>query len=80
MTPEEIRKEVYNLFKLEADHKIKVLDKYHSPWQKVHYYPRLKELREQCQHKWRFSDFGPLGDPWYLCTVCKLHKMIKDDN
>lgn len=42
-----------------------------------YYSPNLKDMREACGrigHKWRFSQLGPLGDPWFLCGVCHAHE------
>lgn len=38
-----------------------------------YYYPNLKDMREACGrigHKWRFTNLGPLGDPWFTCDIC----------
>ena len=39
-------------------------------WDKTYYYPKMKELRAQCEHNWRFCDTNPLGYPIYSCTIC----------
>ena len=47
------------------------------------YHPKLQVLREECEktgHAWRFSNFGPLGHAWYMCTVCKKFKREEDDH
>lgn len=38
-----------------------------------YYYPNLKDMRAACGklgHKWQFRNLGPLGDPWFSCTIC----------
>jgi hypothetical protein len=39
------------------------------------YRPAMKALREEYAtsdegHSWRFTDVGPLGDPWFHCNKC----------
>ena len=44
---------------------------------KVHY-AKMKELREEggkLGHDFRFSHFGPLGNPWSYCTYCGASKV-----
>lgn len=44
---------------------------------------RLNKLRALCRsigHKWRFTHLGPLGDPWYNCTICHSSKTNAHDN
>lgn len=50
-------------------------------WNETVYWPQRKELREQCAevgHVWRFSNFGPLGDPWFHCNVCGTSKVERE--
>lgn len=50
-----------------------MVQKLMQEWEETYYRPRMRELRNRCAelgHKWHFSDFGPLGDPWYRCGVC----------
>lgn len=37
------------------------------------HYVAVRELQEQCEalgHKWKFTNLGPLGDPWFHCSSC----------
>jgi hypothetical protein len=52
-------------------------------WDKEHYYPRLKALREECGklgHNWQFTHAGPTGLPWFMCHSCGMQKVIEDDD
>lgn len=45
------------------------------------YWPRMKAAREACAliaHRWRFTHFGPLGDPWFCCGVCRATQCRPD--
>jgi hypothetical protein len=40
----------------------------------------IKKLQEECGtsesgHNYRFSNFGPLGHPWYFCSICGISKV-----
>lgn len=38
-----------------------------------YYRPNRQDIQEACAklgHVWRFTHFGPLGDPWYSCNQC----------
>ena len=42
------------------------------------YFAKLKVLHEQCGtlgHNWRFTHLGPLGHPWFSCTVCSKSRV-----
>lgn len=46
-----------------------------------YYYPNLKDMREACGklgHKWIFSHFGPMGNPWFYCGVCHASECRPD--
>ena len=39
------------------------------------HYLKVKALQDECGqagHKWRFTHLGPLNDPWFSCTTCRL--------
>lgn len=40
-----------------------------AEYDKAHY-EKLRALQERCEHKWRFTDFGSFGEPWYSCSLC----------
>jgi hypothetical protein len=40
--------------------------------------PARKALQDECGlsgHNMRFTHLGPLGDPWFSCTLCHLSKV-----
>jgi nuclear transport factor 2 (NTF2) superfamily protein len=41
-----------------------------AEWDINYYYPRLKQLRDRCEHNFKFSHIGPVGGLWYYCTQC----------
>lgn len=46
------------------------------------YRPARKALVDECAaegHNWRFSDLGPLGDPWFRCTKCATAECRRED-
>ena len=48
-----------------------------------YYYPNLRSLQERCGeigHRWKFSHFGPCGDPWYHCVICHKSQVRPDDH
>lgn len=50
-----------------------MVEKLMQEWEQDYFYPRLRDIQARCAalgHKWRFSGFGPLGDPWYRCSTC----------
>lgn len=43
---------------------------------------KIKKLRQECGgigHNWRFSNLGPLGDPWFHCTVCGASRVDREE-
>jgi hypothetical protein len=48
----------------------------------IAHYKKLQTLQEECAvigHNMRFTHLGPLGDPWYSCTMChKSHVELND--
>lgn len=48
-------------------------------WDQEYYYPKLKELRDQCTHNWRFTDTNPLGYPIFDCTICHKTEIRTDE-
>jgi hypothetical protein len=43
-----------------------------AEFDKTHY-AAMRELQDECKesgHNWRFTHLGPLGDPWFSCTLC----------
>ena len=37
------------------------------------HYKKLRSLQDECSaigHNLKFTGTGPLGDPWFVCTIC----------
>lgn len=54
-----------------------------AEYDKTHY-AALKILRAECAvtgtgHNWRFTNLGPLGHPWFHCTICGASRVGDDD-
>lgn len=46
-----------------------------------YYIPNVKEIRDACDaigHEWRFSHYGPMHDPWFMCDACRMMECRKD--
>ena len=42
-----------------------------------YYHPNMQDIRAACDsigHEWRYTHAGPLGHPWFMCTVCHASK------
>lgn len=53
-----------------------------SNFDKMYYNPKRAELQLACAevgHNWQFTHAGPLGDPWFSCTVCHLSECRRDE-
>lgn len=48
-------------------------------WDRTYYYPKLKELRDQCTHNFRFIDTNPIGYPIFTCSICGRTEIRKED-
>lgn len=48
-------------------------------WDREYYYPKLKELRDQCDHNWIFSGTNPVGYPIFDCTICHKCEIRSDE-
>ncbi len=47
------------------------------------HYAQLKILRAECGeigHNWRFTNLGPLGHPWFHCTICGASRVELGDD
>ena len=53
---DEIGRQVRKLEKERREYSAKVMEEYDKK-----YYAKLRELQSQCEHKFRFSHFGPIG-------------------
>jgi hypothetical protein len=43
----------------------------------------MKVLRAECGkigHNWRFTNLGPLGHPWFHCTICGASRVELGDD
>jgi hypothetical protein len=39
---------------------------------------KMRALQAECEaigHNWKFTDLGPLGDPWFTCTTCRATRV-----
>lgn len=70
-TQKEIGTKVRELEKERREYQKSVMQE----WESKYYYPKLKKLREQCEHNFRFTHLGPLGHAWSHCTVCGKSKV-----
>lgn len=43
------------------------------------YHAKCKALRDQCEHNFKFSDFGPIGHAWFYCSICGKSKVEDPD-
>ena len=42
-----------------------------------YYHPNMQDIHAACEeigHKWSYTHSGPLGHPWFTCTVCHASK------
>ena len=65
---------ISRLEKERRDFMHKAMEKFDSEY----YYPQKKVMREYCEknigHTWKFTNFGPTGYMWYICTICGARK------
>lgn len=69
-----IADQVRILEKERREYSAKVMEEYDKK-----YYAKLRELQSQCEHKFRFSDFGPIGHAWFYCSICGKSKVEDPD-
>lgn len=64
---------------LERERRIRIAQAIEE-WETKVYYPEMKKLRAECEvsetgHSWRWTNNGPLGDPWFQCMICGATKV-----
>lgn len=74
MDSNDIWKAVRQLEKEKREKQRELMEEY----DRTYYYPKLKELRDQCEHKFKFSHVGPVGGVWFYCSICGKSKYESD--
>ena len=49
------------------------MDRMMHEFDEHYYYPNMRNIHAACNdigHKWSYTHSGPLGHPWFTCTVC----------
>ena len=70
----EIWQEIRQLEKLRRDKIKEVMDK----WDRDFYYPKMKELQNECSHNWNFVGLNPINYPVFTCTICRKTEIRPD--
>lgn len=70
----EIGQQIRLLEKERREYQKKVMKEYDDE-----YYTKLRILRNQCEHNFKFSHLGPIGHVWFYCSICGKSKVEDPD-
>lgn len=73
MTHLDIIAEIHKLNRIRRERVRYAVEAHHEQYKDE--YARLQDVCGEIGHVWKFSNFGPVGDPWYCCGSCNLTRI-----